>query len=108
MGAALPAGTPLGIAAAVTAGLFLAPDVDVRKAARKRRAEFVADLSVYLDLVALEMAGYAAAEAALPQAARHGGTWSMLLIRDTLLRARLSGEDAWDALADLGERIGVS
>jgi hypothetical protein len=58
--------------------------------------------------VALEMAGYAAAEAALPQAARRGGTWSMLLIRDTLLRARLSGEDSWDALTELGQRIGVS
>ena len=32
----------------------------------------------------------------------------MLLIRETLLRARLSGEDTWDALAELGERIGVS
>jgi len=107
MGAGLPTGTPLAVALIAAAALFVAPDVDVRKAAKKRRAEFVEDLSVYLELVALEMAGYAAAEAALPQAARHGGTWSMLLIRDTLLRARLSGEGSWDALADLGERIGV-
>jgi tight adherence protein C len=63
---------------------------------------------VYLELVSLEMAGYAAAETALPQAAKRGGTWSMVLIRETLLRARLSGEDTWGALADLGERIGVS
>ena len=104
---ALPAGTPLAVGLIAGTALFFAPDVDVRKAARRRRAEFVADLSVYLELVSLEMAGYAAAEAALPQAARHGGTWSMLLIRDTLLRARLAGQDSWDALTDLGERIGV-
>lgn len=106
-GLTLPTGAPVVVALLMAAALFFAPDVDVRKTARRRRAEFTDDLSVYLDLVALEMAGYAAAEAALPHAAQPGGTWSMLLIRDTLLRARLSGIDSWDALADLGERIGV-
>jgi Flp pilus assembly protein TadB len=106
-GLELPAGAPLAVAVAVAAVAFLAPDVDVRKEAKRRRAEFIEDLSVYLELVSLEMAGYAAAETALPEAAKRGGTWSMLLIRETLLRARLSGEDTWDALADLGERIGV-
>lgn len=106
-GLALPAGAPLAVAVAVAAVAFIAPDVDVRKEAKRRRAEFAEDLSVYLELVSLEMAGYAAAETALPEAAKRGGTWSMLLIRETLLRARLSGEDTWDALADLGERIGV-
>ena len=108
LGAALPTGAPVVVAVIAAAALFLAPDVDVRREARRRRAAFTEDLAVYLELVALEMAGYAAAEAALPQAARHGGTWSMLLIRDSLLRARLSGEDSWDALTALGQRIGVS
>ena len=108
LGAALPTGAPVVVAGIAAAALFVAPDFDVRKEARRRRAEFTEDLAVYLELVALEMAGYAAAEAALPQAARRGGTWSMLLIRDTLLRARLSGEDSWDALTELGQRIGVS
>lgn len=103
----LPTGAPLVVALLVAAALFVAPDIDIRKEAKRRRAEFTEDLSVYLELVSLEMAGYAAAETALPQAAKRGGTWSMLLIRETLLRARLSGEDTWDALADLGRRIGV-
>lgn len=103
----LPTGAPLAVAMLLAAGLFFAPDLDIRKEARRRRAEFTEDLSIYLELVSLEMAGYAAAETALPQAAIRGGTWSMLLIRDTLLRARLSGEDTWDALAELGRRIGV-
>jgi tight adherence protein C len=108
LGATLPTGAPVVVAVIAATALFVAPDVDVRRDARRRRAEFTEDLAVYLELVALEMAGYAAAEAALPQAARRGGTWSMLLIRDSLLRARLSGEDSWDALTELGQRIGVS
>jgi tight adherence protein C len=104
----LPPGAPVMAALLVGAAVFVAPDVDVRKGANRRRREFTEHLAIYLELVALEMAGYAAAEAALPQAARYGGTWSMLLIRDTLLRARLSGEDRWDALTALGERIGVA
>jgi tight adherence protein C len=107
-GVHLPTGAPLAVAVVAAAALFLAPDVDVRKQAKRRRAEFTEDLSVYLELVSLEMAGYAAAETALPQAAKRGGTWSMLLIRETLLHARQSGEDTWDALAALGQRIGVS
>lgn len=106
-GVHLPTGAPIVVALLVAAALFVAPDIDIRKEAKRRRAEFTEDLSVYLELVSLEMAGYAAAETALPQAAKRGGTWSMLLIRETLLRARLSGEDTWDALADLGRRIGV-
>jgi Flp pilus assembly protein TadB len=31
----------------------------------------------------------------------------MALLRETLWRAALSGQDQWDALTDLGERIGV-
>lgn len=103
----LPTGAPLLLAALVAAVLFLAPDVDVRKLGRRRREEFTDDLAVFLELVSLEMAGYAAAETALPQAARRGGTWSMLLIRETLVHARLAGDDPWLALAVLGERIGV-
>jgi tight adherence protein C len=104
----LPTGAPLVVALIVAAVAFLAPDVDVRKEAKRRREEFTEDLAVYLELVSLEMVGYAAAETALPKAAQVGGTWSMLLIRETLVRAQLSGEDKWDALAELGQRIGVA
>ncbi|MGH3626502.1 MAG: hypothetical protein ACRDRL_03530, partial [Sciscionella sp.] len=44
---------------------------------------------------------------ALPEAAQRGGGWPMMLIRDTLFRARRAGQSEWDALAALGERIGV-
>lgn len=107
-GIGLPTFAPLAVAVITAAVLFVAPDVDVRKAAVKRRQEFTEQLSVYLDLVSLKMAGHAAAAAALPEAAQRGGGWPMMLIRDTLFRARLSGQDEWDALAQLGQRIGVA
>lgn len=106
-GVGLPTGAPLAVALIAGAALFLAPDVDVRKEAKKRRAEFSEQLSIFLDLVSLKMAGHAAAAAALPEAAQRGGGWPMMLIRDTLFRARMSGQDEWDALGQLGERIAV-
>jgi len=106
-GVGLPTGTPLAVAVLAAAALFIAPDIDVRKEAKKRRAEFTEQLSIFLDLVSLRMAGHAAAAAALPEAAQRGGGWPMMLIRDTLFRARLSGQDEWEALGQLGERIAV-
>ena len=106
-GEGLPTGTPLAVAAIVAVALFLAPDLDVRKEATRRRAEFTEQLSIFLDLVSLKMAGHAAAAAALPEAAQRGGGWPMMLIRDTLFRARLSGQNEWDALGQLGARIAV-
>jgi Flp pilus assembly protein TadB len=106
-GVGLPTGAPLAVAVIAAVALFVAPDVDVRKEATKRRAEFTEQLSIFLDLVSLKMAGHAAAAAALPEAAQRGGGWPMMLIRDTLFRARLSGQNEWDALGQLGERIAV-
>ena len=103
----LPTVAPIAVAVIAAVALFLAPDVDVRRDAKKRRAEFSEQLSIFLDLVSLKMAGHAAAAAALPEAAQRGGAWPMTLIRDTLFRARLSGQDEWDALGALGERIAV-
>ncbi len=106
-GVGLPTGAPLAVALIAAVALFVAPDLDVRKEAKKRRAEFTEQLSIFLDLVSLKMAGHAAAASALPEAAQRGGGWPMMLIRDTLFRARLSGQDEWDALGQLGERIAV-
>jgi tight adherence protein C len=106
-GVGLPTGAPLAVAVLAAVALFIAADIDVRKEAKKRRAEFTEQLSIFLDLVSLKMAGHAAAAAALPEAAQRGGGWPMMLIRDTLFRARLSGQDEWEALGQLGERIAV-
>jgi tight adherence protein C len=104
----LPAAAYLLVAAAMAVGFFFVPDVDARNAARRRRAEFTRALGAYLDWVSLQMSGRAAAEQALPDAARIGDGWPLALIRHTVTHAARSGVNAWVALSDLGERIGVS
>ncbi len=106
-GLGLPAGTPALLAVAVGAGFSFLPDVEARREATARRQDFRRALGAYLDLVALEMAGSAAPTEALPNAARVGAGWPMALLRDTLWRASRSGQDQWQALTDLGIRIGV-
>jgi tight adherence protein C len=103
----LPVASPALLAAGAGAALFFVPDVQVRREATHRRREFRRALGTWLDLVALEMAGSAAPAEALPSAARVATGWPMIVIRDSLYRASLSGQDHWGALSDLGHRIGV-
>jgi tight adherence protein C len=107
LGLDLPAGSPVIAATLGALTGFLLPDIDVRRAATARRTQFRHDLAIYLDLVALQMAAAAAPADALPGAARIGGSWPMLLLRDTLSAAVLAGRDQWLALATLAERIAV-
>ena len=107
-GLALPAGASLLLALLVGGGFFFIPDLEARQEASARRRDFRRALGAYLDLVALEMAGSAAPTEALPNAARVGAGWPMALLRDTLWRATMSGQDQWEALTELGARIGVT
>jgi Flp pilus assembly protein TadB len=107
VGVSVPAGTPLAAGVAGALAGFFVPDVQVRRRAQQRRAQFRRALGGYLDLVSLEMAGSAAPAEALPSAARIGTGWPLALIRDTLYRAVRSGRSPWVELADLGTRIGV-
>ncbi len=104
----LPSGSPLVLAALAGIGFTFLVDLEARQEASRRRRDFRRALGAYLDLVALEMAGSAAPAEALPNAARVGAGWPMALLRDTLWRATLSGQDQWEALTDLGTRIGVT
>ena len=105
---ALPLASPALLAVGVGAGLFFAPDLQTHRQATVARRQFRRVLGSWLDLVALEMAGSAAPAEALPSAARIGSSWPMLVLSDTLYRATTAGQDHWDALTDLGHRIGVS
>jgi tight adherence protein C len=104
----LPLGVPVVVALLFAAGFFFIPDFDARSAARRRRREFKRALGAYLDWVSLQMSGKAAAEQALPEAAKIGSGWPLALIRHTVTHANRSGQDVWAALTELGDRIGVA
>lgn len=104
----LPAGVPIVVGLLFAAAFFFIPDFDARTAAARRRKEFKRALSAYLDWVSLQMSGKAAAEQALPDAAKIGSGWPLALIRHTVTNATRSGQDVWAAFTELGERIGVA
>jgi Flp pilus assembly protein TadB len=108
VGLHLPVVGWLVVAAGLAAVFFYVPDLDAHQSAHHRRHEFTRALGAYLDWVSLQMSGRAAAEQALPDAARIGEGWPLQLIRVTVAHATRCGVDPWIALGELGERIGVS
>lgn len=107
LGLALPVMIPGVAALGLAAALFYVPDLDLRRRATATRAEMRRAVCVYLELVALERAADAGTVEALDRAAAIGDGRAFALIRDALLRARLSGVTPWQALARLAEQLRV-
>jgi len=94
---------------ALLLGLFgaLLPDLALRSDAAARRRDFRRSVGVFLDLVAMNLAGGRGLPEALMAAANVGDHWSMVRIRQALANARLYGTTPWAALGDLGKEIGI-
>ncbi|HET6166192.1 MAG TPA: type II secretion system F family protein [Marmoricola sp.] len=107
------AGVPLPSAVPALAALlfavfgFLLPDLALRSEATARRRDFRRSVGVFLDLVAMNLAGGRGLPEALLAAASVGDHWSMIRIRQALANARLYGTTPWAALGALGEEINV-
>lgn len=107
-GVSLPWAIP-AIAGLVIGGAFgLFPDMSARTEAAKRRVEFRAALSTYLDMVALERAAGAAPTQALQAPIDICTGWVFVRIATVLEQARRAGDQPWRGLADLGEQMGVT
>ncbi len=106
-GVPLPAAIP-ALAAVMFAlvGFFL-PDLVLRSEATRLRRDFRRSVGVFLDLVAMNLAGGRGLPEALLAAASVGDHWSLVRIRQALANARLYGVTPWVALGDLGKDIGV-
>jgi tight adherence protein C len=108
------AGVGVSVAVAVPAAVvmavvgWVAPDLEVRGQAARRRDEFRAALSAYLDVVAILLAGGSGTETALYAAAEQGAGWPFVELRGALDRCRLSGDAPWRALERLGRRFDVA
>jgi Flp pilus assembly protein TadB len=106
-GVPLPSAIPALAAVLFAAFGFFLPDVALRSEATARRRDFRRSVGVFLDLVAMNLAGGRGLPEALLAAASVGDHWSMIRIRQALANARLYGTTPWAALGALGEEIGV-
>ncbi len=103
-----PAPTVPALVALAGAGVgFLAPDLRARGEATRGRAGFRHALSSYLDLVVVSLAGGAGVDGALTDAAAVGHGPALDRLRRTLATARLTRTPPWQALRDLGGRLGI-
>ncbi len=97
----------------VAASLILAllawvnPSRQVAEDAEQARTEFRAALAAFLALVGLERKARGSPPEALEEASRVSGARPFVLIHTEVLRAELENRQPWDALRDLGHRIGV-
>lgn len=96
----------LGCSLAAAIGGYLVPDHQLRRRAKARRRDFRYSLSLYLQLVTIVIAGGGGIETAVHAAANTGTGWAFADLRRTLNTARLERTSPWQALRDLGERIG--
>lgn len=106
-GVPLPPALPAVAAVAFALVGFFLPDLVLRSEATERRRDFRRSVGVFLDLVAMNLAGGRGLPEALLAAASIGDHWSMVRIRQALANARLYGTTPWVALGDLGKEIGV-
>jgi len=106
-GVPLPLAIPAIAAIALgTFGFFL-PDLALRSEAAARRRDFRRVVGVFLDLVAMNLAGGRGLPEALLSASTISENWALIRIRQALANARLFGTTPWAALGGLGNDIGV-
>lgn len=93
--------------AAILFGLFgfFLPDLALRSEAGVRRREFRRVVGIFLDLVAMNLAGGRGLPEALLSASTISEQWCVVRIRQTLANARLYGTTPWAALGELGREI---
>lgn len=106
-GIGLPAALPaLGAIVFGLFGFFL-PDLALRGEAAQRREDFRRVVGIFLDLVAMNLAGGRGLPEALLTASTISDQWSLVRIRQALANARLFGTTPWAALGELGKEIGL-
>ena len=98
---------PVWVALGFAAAAFFAPDVQLKAAAAARRHTMQHATSAYLDLVAISLAGGAAAEEALRNALADGQGWPFDRLRGAIDDAQLQGIPPWQALGRLGRDLDI-
>ena len=86
---------------------FLLPDLALASEAKTRRRDFRRCVGIFLDLVAMNLAGGRGLPEALMSASTVGDHWALVRLRQALANARLYGTTPWAALGDLGRELDV-
>lgn len=107
LGFGAPGATPAIVTLGAMAFAFFLPDLALGQEAEARRRDFRHVVGSFLDLVAMNLAGGRGLPEALMTASTIGDHWAMARIRQALANARLIGITPWDAMARLGEDLGV-
>lgn len=104
-------GLPIPVAVPVLGSLGFAillwflPNNELRDQARKAREEFSYALGAFVEMVALERLAGATVPQALIRAADTGDSWVFHRLATTLRRTNYTGQNPWDALADMGNHL---
>ena len=106
-GVPLPGGAPLVAALVFGSFGFFLPDLALKGEAARRRRDFRRVVGVFLDLVAMNLAGGRGLPEALLAASSISDHWAVVRIRQALANARLLGNTPWQALGELGDELGV-
>lgn len=106
-GVPLPPAIPAVVAVLLGLFGFFLPDLALRGEAAKRRADFRHIVGIFLDLVAMNLAGGRGLPEALLTASTISENWALIRIRQALANARLFGTTPWAALGALGREVGV-
>ena len=98
----------LVVAVSILAGgaFFVVPDLSLRERARRRRRELLYQISAFLNLVSLHLAGGKGMERALAESAAQGASWGFVEFNRALRQAQLANEPPWTAFEKLGQELG--
>ena len=106
VGAPVPAVISVGLMAVGALAGFVLPRALLQAQAATARADFRHALGAYLDVLVLLLAGGVGFEGAMRKAAQSGNGPAFMELRRATTQAAYSGA-VWDALDDLGERLGI-
>lgn len=107
-GVSLPPLVVLFAMAVMAVAGFFYPELPLTEQVVVRRREFRHELSAFLDLATIILAGGGGVETALEGAADAGDGWAFTEIRQALRRARMTRRTHWDTLDELGSDLGIA
>lgn len=107
-GSPLPLTIPLIASIGFGAYFWFLPDLQIKARAKAAREQFTRAAVAYLQLMAIHRNAGASPIGAMRDAAEISDQWMFVRIREEISRAALAGVSAWDGVAQLGDRTGIT